>query len=423
MNTGNELVLFTYGFPYTGSEQFLEAEIVFLSRHYKRIVLVPAVKGDHLLPNLPANVELLDCASLLRAPLRGKRMRQIPHILRVLLSELFSAGFRFTYLHKLRYYFSFLANAMDTADRLDEKLKAAGLHNPECYSYWFDYWALSLSFLKREKKIGYFLTRAHGGDVYEYQHPEKGFMFPFRNFQIRQLDLICPVSEDGARHLKDRYPDTTRKLKMCHLGVINKGAVTPAPEGIPVIVSCSSFMETKRVHRIPEILDSMKIPVKWIHIGHSGDMENLVKEAVKKVGSQLEVNFMGQMSNAEVMQFYASNQVTAFINISRSEGLPVSIMEAISFGIPVIATNAGGTREIVTLATGVLIEIAFNAAEVGKLIMDKLGQFNDKGYRQEVQKFWSKNYDASVNYNYFIESVLPDAIRSAENTGYNEKNN
>jgi len=45
----------------------------------------------------------------------------------------------------------------------------------------------------------------------------------------------------------------------------------------------------------------------------------------------------------DVLNYYASNPVDVFINTSSSEGLPVSIMEAMSFGIPVIATNVGGT--------------------------------------------------------------------------------
>ncbi len=50
----------------------------------------------------------------------------------------------------------------------------------------------------------------------------------------------------------------------------------------------------------------------------------------------------GGISNAEVFQFYRDNKVDLFVNASTSEGLPVSIMEAISFGIPSIATNVGG---------------------------------------------------------------------------------
>ena len=51
------------------------------------------------------------------------------------------------------------------------------------------------------------------------------------------------------------------------------------------------------------------------------------------------------------------NDFDLFVNMSLSEGIPVSIMEAISFGIPIIATNVGGNAEIVNDETGVLIPL------------------------------------------------------------------
>lgn len=43
--------------------------------------------------------------------------------------------------------------------------------------------------------------------------------------------------------------------------------------------------------------------------------------------------------------------------MSDSEGIPVSIMEAMSFGIPVIARNVGGMSEIVNEENGLLLEM------------------------------------------------------------------
>ena len=55
----------------------------------------------------------------------------------------------------------------------------------------------------------------------------------------------------------------------------------------------------------------------------------------------------GFQDNEKIMDFYRNNPIDIFINVSTNEGVPVSIMEAISFGIPIIATNVGGTNEIV----------------------------------------------------------------------------
>jgi glycosyltransferase involved in cell wall biosynthesis len=50
------------------------------------------------------------------------------------------------------------------------------------------------------------------------------------------------------------------------------------------------------------------------------------------------------------------NSVDLFLNVSTTEGVPVSIMEAFSAGIPVYATNVGGTSEIVNSGNGKLMD-------------------------------------------------------------------
>lgn len=54
-----------------------------------------------------------------------------------------------------------------------------------------------------------------------------------------------------------------------------------------------------------------------------------------------------EWQNQQVYDYYKSNKVDVFVNVSYSEGLPVSLMEASSFGIPVIATDVGGSAEII----------------------------------------------------------------------------
>lgn len=59
-----------------------------------------------------------------------------------------------------------------------------------------------------------------------------------------------------------------------------------------------------------------------------------------------------------------------FINVSSSEGLPVSIMEACSFGIPIIATNVGGTAEIVQAGVnGILLKEQFETEVLKQAIL------------------------------------------------------
>jgi len=69
----------------------------------------------------------------------------------------------------------------------------------------------------------------------------------------------------------------------------------------------------------------------------------------------VDYKFLGRLDHVEVFSYFKNNPVDVLINTSSSEGLPVSIMEAMSFGIPIIATDVGGTSEPVTDKTGILI--------------------------------------------------------------------
>lgn len=70
-----------------------------------------------------------------------------------------------------------------------------------------------------------------------------------------------------------------------------------------------------------------------------------------------DILFLGQKNQAELIDVLSATDV--FVNPSYSEGLPTSVMEAASIGLPIIATDVGGTREIIAdYKTGILIKVA-----------------------------------------------------------------
>ena len=77
-------------------------------------------------------------------------------------------------------------------------------------------------------------------------------------------------------------------------------------------------------------------------------------------------------------------------------------MEAISFGIPVLATDVGGTSEIVSGDTGWLIEKDFSVLSVVKVIESNRPRFRDEVFRLGVRGFWKSNFEALKNYKEFI---------------------
>ena len=66
------------------------------------------------------------------------------------------------------------------------------------------------------------------------------------------------------------------------------------------------------------------------------------------------------------MNYYNTYEIDLFVNLSTIEGVPVSIMEAQSSGIPVLATDVGSSKEIVDDDNGFLIpkDFEMNLAQV-----------------------------------------------------------
>ena len=77
----------------------------------------------------------------------------------------------------------------------------------------------------------------------------------------------------------------------------------------------------------------------------------MIKSSTENLEENISVKLLGKVNNNDILNFYSITPVNLFINLSESEGIPVSIMEAISFSIPIIATDVGGVSEIVTEET------------------------------------------------------------------------
>ena len=74
-------------------------------------------------------------------------------------------------------------------------------------------------------------------------------------------------------------------------------------------------------------------------------------------------------------------------------------MEAISFGIPVLSTDVGGCREIVTEKTGILIPLETEIQAIAKMITEfRDSPINSTQFRKGVRKFWEQHFDAEKNY-------------------------
>jgi len=82
-------------------------------------------------------------------------------------------------------------------------------------------------------------------------------------------------------------------------------------------------------------------------------------------------------------------------------------MEAQSFGIPVIATDVGGTREIVNDNTGWLIASDVTAQDLAQSIKKAIERTPEEKtkMRENARNFWEKSFNAETNYKEFYRNV------------------
>lgn len=396
----NTLLFFTSQFPYGSSETFIENEISFLSLSFKKIYIFPGnCKGEKRI--IPENCEIIDGYFNDEG---YNRNRLIIHYFRQIISLFYSElGHRGIKTKKKGELFSQCLHMVYKASSLEKFIKDMKLQQAIYYTYWMEDWSTILSILKHRGTIKRLISRAHGFDIYEER--QANGLIRWRKFQLKNIDFVYSVSKEGEKYLIQNYPSHKYKFKTSYLGTKDYGMGSIKLTPHLHIVSASNIIPLKRLHLIIEILKHVKIGIVWTHFGDGVLMKEVLKLS-KSLSPNVTIDFKGRKSNKEMLMFLKETPISFFINVSDSEGLPVSIMEAISFGIPIIATNVGGTNEIVNDKTGILIEPNFNP----KLVSIYLNNFFDSKYatinfRKGVREFWLDYYKANQNYNSFIMDI------------------
>ena len=98
--------------------------------------------------------------------------------------------------------------------------------------------------------------------------------------------------------------------------------------------------------------------IQWIHIGDGPLLNEIIQLAKEKLSNNklVSYSFLGHLDNKEVHEVMKNESIDVFVNMSQSEGVPISIMEAMSVGIPIIAPSIFGIPELVDENCGILFE-------------------------------------------------------------------
>jgi len=303
-----------------------------------------------------------------------------------------------------------IIKAIQTARHVRRVIKDEDLSgNVVLYSYWLTSSALALTFVSSGKYRVVKVSRAHGGDVYEYRNENR--YLPFRRTLIHRLDRVFAISEDAAAHLRRQTHEADGlKVQVARLGTTTAGKSPDKSGARLTVVSCSFLVAVKRVHLIIEALQQIDLPdIQWIHIGGGPLEEQIMAKAKERLNKKNNISYqlLGSKTNDQLMQFYRETHVDVFINTSSAEGIPVTIMEAQSFGIPVVAPRVGGIPEIVTDQTGRLFDVDASPLTIARLLTEilVLPAADVKAMRMAAFQNWKTNYNADKNFSTFVAEI------------------
>lgn len=413
----NVLIMFTKTFPYGNGESFVEKEIDIISKEFKRIILFCCQVSDSEAEqrSVPNNVKVI--------PFKSKRK----------LALLIKGGFLFLQkshrnslfrefkechsMKKKLFTLYFYSKTINMLKNIVEEYDNWFIENKEkifftFYSYWFfdlAYLAILLQKKYSLEKNSIIISRAHGYDVYKERN-SIGY-FPFRTDMLKGINGVYVCSLDGMNYLQHEYPEYLSKIKYAYLGTSDKGfSIGKRCQEKLHIVTCSNIIGLKRVKKVAEacqLLEEENILIKWTCFGDGELKADLVDYCNQNLDTT-EVCFKGHCSNEQVLEYYRNHYIDVFINVSETEGLPVSIMEAVSFGIPAIATDVGGTSEIVVQdITGDLLKKDFLVSELAEEIkkycyMDDVKRTE---LRSNCREYWKNHFNADINYKKFSEEL------------------
>lgn len=206
------------------------------------------------------------------------------------------------------------------------------------------------------------------GSVFKEFYRDKNF-FRFIDKALNKADLVIALSESWYDFFKDIIKDES-KIKIVHNIVENDKFDKERIVDFPIkLLFLGEIGDRKGVFDLIEVInDNKEIFDDKIEltIGGNGEVEKL-ENIINRDNLSGIVKFEGWVAGEKKKTLLAENNI--YILPSYNEGLPISILEAMSYQMPIIATPVGGIAEIVkNNENGIIVEPG-NKDEIKKSLL------------------------------------------------------
>ena len=423
MGKQNTLIIITNSFPFESANEqtFILPELPHHTKYFDKVIIVPGSTEGKKYP-VPAGVEVVEnYARISSSTNRNKAV----YTFRTLTSkEFYYEIYQYPWVlyHKiaLKRVILFLGEAKKFRNWIRRFLLNRGLINSNLivYTYWFYQYTYGICLLRKEFPWIKVISRAHGYDIYDerWAPPYQ----PFRMQTLSAINQLFVASKHGMDYLRSKFPsfkDKIKTLRVCIPGV--QFSCRSSRDNVFRMVSCSSLIPLKRVELLLlGIISACKKErdedFEWHHFGEGPCMPKIREIISDNKLDNLRSTLYGQVDNHQITDFYRENPVDVFLHVSKTEGgTSVAVMEAISAGIPVIATSVGGVPEIVREENGVRLGPSGKPDEIANAIL-KLKHNPEllAEKRRKSKEVWQAMGDSNSIYPQFSERIASLAKNS-----------
>ncbi len=373
----NKLIVLTYTFPFrVVGENFFESELEGIAKKFDEVYIITTLckkKNPEIKKVLPKNCKafsiergsvyielLLGAIKLPFCPFFYRELKEIKKQNRKFLPA----------LKRLFCYSSYYLGICSRLPKVVKKMELKKEDNIVIFSYWLSYFseaALKLKKLLKREDIKVY-SRAHGSaDIINLVTPND--FYPFQKNALEKLDKVYVISNRGGDYLKSLSP-RPENVESVYIGAYGHSEYIERRRKPFTVMTCANLFVNKRIGIVAEAIKILteKIPdIAWVHFG-DGPLKHQIEEKIKPISQR--VILKGNQPHDVLLDYLKSGEASVFVSASASEGLPVSIMEALGFSLPVVATDVGATGEaVITDKTGILVPADVTAEDIADSIL------------------------------------------------------
>ena len=238
----------------------------------------------------------------------------------------------------------------------------------------------------------------------EFQVKNYGFSISLqkkvRSFSIKKSDIVVTPSQ----HLKNFILNLGFKNK---IEIINNGVFIPE-ENTNIftndqinITIVSRLVSHKNIEKIIKAISDLNSPLINLNIIGDGPELNQLQKISLESNNKDNIIFHGKLNSDEINHIFLNSDI--YIQASNYEGLPHSLLEAMSYGIPVLCTPVGECKEILgNEDRGYILDLPVSKNNIKSKISEIIGEKNIANKKGERGKdFINEKYNLTNSFNLY----------------------